>query len=387
MVFTVPEEEPEATTRRPQSERDDRDRERRTGREPPSVERSVEVSAWAAPVVAPSAAPPPLRGPEERAPAALDREPRKATAVSDARPEGRATVTAKRATPAEAPSPDGPVEGAGGAERPAHEGASAEAKARPVDGLPEVEGATPARAPAPEAAPSEAAVRAPAEAVASAAAQVAVESVVVPAGAPASSAPLALASKGASTQSTLPELDAKGATETASALPTVSGALPTVSRRQSDNGLTPVNASAPAVMGEGGDPLRARLQDALRSSVNQRVLQQAASGEVLLPGLGRVAVTARAADSTVAVEVHAAQAATAQLLHSRAGDIAADVLSADIPLSTLTFAGAGTWTPSEGHPPAPERDAPPRAPATEQAPVSEGARAIPWPGGRVRIVL
>jgi hypothetical protein len=236
-------------------------------------------------------------------------------------------------------------------------------------------------------APTEASVRAPAEAVASAAAQVAVESVVMPAGAPASSAPLALASKGASTQPALPELDAKGATETASALPTVSGALPTLSQRQSDNGLTPVKASAPAVMGEGGDPLRTRLQDALRSSVNQRVLQQAASGEVMLPGLGRVAVTARAADSTVAVEVHAAQAATAQLLHARAGDIAADVLSADIPLSTLTFAGAGTWTPSEGHPPAPERDASPRAPEAEAAPVSEGARAIAAPGGRVRIVL
>ena len=389
LVFTVPEEEPEATTRRAHGERDERDRERKTGREPPSVERSVEVSAWAAPVVAPAAAPPP-RGSEERAPAALDREPRKTTAVSDARPEGRATApsSAKSAQPAEAPppaAPDGLVDGGRASERPAHEGATGEAKARPVDRLPEVEGAAPA--PVPDAAPTAAAARAPAEAVASAAAQAAVETVVVPAGAPAASAPLAVATKGASTDPGLPEPGEKGATVTASALPSTSGALPTVSQRQSDNGLTPVNASAHAVMAEGGDPLRARLQDALRSSVNQRVLQQAASGEVVLPGLGRVAVTARAADSTVAVEVHAAQAATARLLHASAGDLAADVLSADIPLSTLTFAGAGTWTPSDGRSPVPEREPSPRAPARDEAPGTEAARAIPAPAGRVRIVL
>jgi hypothetical protein len=389
LVFTVPEEEPEATTRRAQSERDDRDRERRTGREPPSVERSVEVSAWAAPVVAPVAAPPP-RGPEERSPSALDREPRKTTAVSDARPEGRAPApsTAKSAPPAEAPSPaapDGPVDGGRASERPSHEGAAGEAKARPVDRLPEVEGAAPAAAP--DAAPTAAAARAPAEAVASAAAQAAVETVVVPAGAPAASAALAVAAKGASTDPRLLEPGAKGATETVGSLPAASGALPTVSQRQSDNGLTPVNASAPAAMAEGGDPLRARLQDALRSSVNQRVLQQAASGEVVLPGLGRVAVTARSADSTVAVEVHAAQAATAQMLHARAGDLAADVISADIPLSTLTFAGAGTWSQSDGHAPAPERDPSQRGPATEEAPVTVAARATPAPAGRVRIVL
>ena len=380
LVFTVPEEEPEATTRRSNGERDDRDRERKTGREPPSVERSVEVSAWSAPVVAPAAPPQPGR-PEERAPAALDREPRK-SAVSEARPEGReaAPTTAKRAQPSEAASPERPVD-----RGPSNEVAAVEPKARPVERAPEVEGAAPA--PSPDAAPTAAAVRAPAEAVASAAAQATVETVVVPAGAPAASAPLVVASKGASTDPRLPDVGAKAETESVSALPEVSSALPAASQRQSDNGLTPVKASAPSGMVEGGDPLRARLQDALRSSVNQRVLQQAASGEVVLPGLGRVAVTARSADSVVAVEVHAAQTATAQMLHASAGEIAADVLSADIPLSTLTFAGAGTWTQSEGHAPASERDPSTRDPSADEGPASVASRAIPSPAGRVRIVL
>lgn len=383
LVFTVPEEEPEATTRRARGERDERDRDRSSGREPPSVERTVEVSAWAAPVVAPAPAPRPGRT-EEEAPAALDRAPRKSAAGSEARPEGRgreaASSSAKTAQSSAAASPERPVD-----RGPAQKLAAGEAKARPVDRAPEVEVASPA--PARDVAPTTDAVRAPAEAVASAAAQAAVETVVVPAGAPAASAPLAVSTSGSSTDPRLPEPDAKGDAATASALPEVSGALPTASQRQSDNGLTPVKGSAPAGMVEGGDPLRARLQDALRSSVNQRVLQQAASGEVVLPGLGRVAVTARAADSTVAVEVHAAQSATAQMLHASAGDIAADVISADIPLSTLTFAGAGTWTRSEGHASTPERDPSPRDPAADEAPASAAARAIPSPVGRVRIVL
>ena len=166
----------------------------------------------------------------------------------------------------------------------------------------------------------------------------------------------------------------------------MAGGLPTVSQRQTDNGLTPVNASAPGALPEGSDPLRTRLQDALRSSVHQRVLQQAASGEVVLPGLGRVAVSAHAEDASVAVEVHAAQAATARLLHASAGEIAADVLAAEIPLSTLSFAGAGTWSQSDAHAPPPERDTQ-RGGTPEETSTTPSARAIPTPAGRVRIVL
>jgi len=381
LVFTVPEEEPEPRARRA---REERDRERETAREAPSVERSVEAAMWAAPAVAPSRI-----EPAEASPAALDREPRKAPAAGDApresaRSEGRASAPAavKRAAPA---ASEGQAAGRPEAGRSAH-GADG-AKARGVDPLPEVEGATPA----PEGASSTAGQR-PAEAVASASAQVAVEAVAVPAAAPAvsvgaASASVAVAPKGSPSDPALPEARAKGAPPAASSLPTVTGALPTESQRQSDNGLTPVKGSAPATLSEGDNPLRSRLQDALRSSVHQRVLQQPASGEVVLPGLGRVAVTARAADSAVAVEVHAAQSATAQLLHASAGEIAADVLAAEIPLSTLTFSGAGTWTHSDGHAPPSERDPAARGAATDEPAATPSGSALPVAPGRVRIVL
>lgn len=381
LVFTVPEEEPEP---RPSRAREERDRERETAREAPSVERTVEAAMWAAPPVAP-----PRTESAEAAPTALDREPRKAPAAGSApresaRSEGRegAPTAAKRAGPA---ASEGQAEGRPEAGRSVH-GADG-AKARSVDPLPEVEGA----APAPEGASPTAGQRT-AEAVASASAQVAVEAVTVPAAAAAvssgaASASVAVAPKGSPSDPALPEARAKGEAPAASSLPTVTGALPTESQRQSDNGLTPVKGSAPATLPEGDSPLRSRLQDALRSSVHQRVLQQPASGEVVLPGLGRVAVTARAADSAVAVEVNAAQSATAQLLHASAGDIAADVLSAEIPLSTLTFSGAGTWTRSDGHAPPSERDPAARAAATNEPAATPSGSALPVAPGRVRIVL
>jgi len=385
LVFTVPEEEPEPRARRA---REERDRERETAREAPSVERSVEAAMWAAPAVAPS-----RMESAEAPPAALDREPRKAPAAGNAprqsaRSEGResAPATVKRAEPAASEGQaEGRAEGRPEAGRSTH-GADG-AKARSVDPLPEVEGATPA----PEGASSTAGQRPP-EAVASASAQVAVETVTLPAAAPAvssavASASVAVAPKGSPSDPALPEPRAKGAAPAASSLPTVTGALPTESQRQSDNGLTPVKGSAPATLPEGESPLRSRLQDALRSSVHQRVLQQPASGEVVLPGLGRVAVTARAADSAVAVEVHAAQSATAQLLHASAGDIAADVLAAEIPLSTLTFSGAGTWTRSDGHAPPSERDPSARGAATDEPAATPSGSALPVAPGRVRIVL
>lgn len=382
LTFSVPEEEPEPRARRA---REERDRERETAREVPSVERSVEAAMWAVPAAAPS-----RTEQAEAPPSALDREPRKSPAVGSAsreseRAEGRASAPSavKHAEPA---ASEGRVEGRPEAGRSTH-GVDG-AKARGGDPLPAVEGA----APAPEGASSTAGPRTPAEAVASAAAQVAVETVAVPAAAPAvsaaaGSASVAVAPKGSPSDPALPEARAKDAAPAASSLPTVTGALPAGSQRQSDNGLTPVKGSAPATLTEGDSPLRARLQDALRSSVHQRVLQQPASGEVVLPGLGRVAVTARAADSAVAVEVHAAQSATAQLLHASAGDIAADVLAAEIPLSTLTFSGAGTWTRSDGHAPPSERDPSAQVAATDEPPATPPGRSLPAAPGRVRIVL
>jgi hypothetical protein len=260
-------------------------------------------------------------------------------------------------------------------------------KASVGDALPPVDGAAPAQGVAPEAAAAASAARAPAEAVASAAAQAAVETVVTQAGGPAAQAANAPSPKAATGEPAMPGPRAGAKAPVASALPTVPGAQPTVSQRQSDNGLTPVKASAPGAPLEGGDPLRARLQDALRSSINQRVMQESASGEVVLPGLGRVAVSARTADAAVAVEVHAAQAATARLLHASAGEIAADVIAADIPLSTLSFGGAGSWSQADPHAPPSERDGAVPGSATDETATAARPRAAAVPAGRVRIVL
>lgn len=174
--------------------------------------------------------------------------------------------------------------------------------------------------------------------------------------------------------------------------PVVPGApwvQPSVETTRSDNALTSVSAPTPALTPEGADPVRSRLQGALTTSMNQRALQGAAHGEVVLPDLGRVAVQARTEHGSVEIAVQASQAATSQALHARADQIAADVRAADIPVSRMSFESAGTWTPSHTDT-APreqradtggsrqERDAPP-APRVQGA---NGGRP-----GRVRIVL
>lgn len=399
-VFSVPEEPEEepapASARRARDERE-RDRDR-------SVDRDVGVErpplATTASVAVGAMAPPPA--PAESTPAKLDREPGRADVKGGERPgaapaEGRAdtegaagskgSTAASRASGATA-NPGAPASGAAAKASP--DGSTREpevaAKSRVGDALPPVDGAAPAQGAGPEAAAASAA-RAPAEAVATAAARAAVEAAVTQAVAPAAQAATAPGPKVAAGEPALPGARAGARAPAPSALPTVPGALPTVSQRQSDNGLTPVKASAPGAPLEGADPLRARLQDALRSSINQRVMQESASGEVVLPGLGRVAVSARTADAAVAVEVHAAQAATARLLHASAGEIAADVIAADIPLSTLSFGGAGSWSQADPHAPPPERDGALPGVATDEAAPSARSGAAAVPAGRVRIVL
>ena len=400
-VFSVPDEpeqEPaQASARRARDERD-RDRDRGVERDH-WVERPA--LAAAASVAVGGLAPPPA--PADSAPVKLDREPGRSGVKGGERPgaapaEGReGTDASGRSTGStgssgssgssgSTASPSAPASGAVGKAAPDRSTREPEvaAKVRAGDPLPLVDGAAPAKGVAPEAAAS--AARAPTEAVASAAAQAAVETVVTQAGASAAQAANAPGPKAATGEPALPGPRAGAKTPAASALPTVPGALPTVSQRQSDNGLTPVKASAPGAPLEGGDPLRARLQDALRSSINQRVMQESASGEVVLPGLGRVAVSARTADAAVAVEVHAAQAATARLLHASAGEIAADVIAADIPLSTLSFGSAGSWSQADPHAPPSERDWDPPGSTTDEMATAARPRAA-VPAGRVRIVL
>lgn len=399
-VFSVPDEpeqEPAQASARRARDEGERDRDRGVERDH-GVERPA--LAAAASVAVGGLAPPPA--PADSAPAKLDREPGRSGVKGGERPgaapaEGReGTDASGRSTGSTGSSGSSGSGGSTASPRALASGAvmkaapdrsarepEVAAKVRAGDPLPLVD-AAPAQGVAPEAAAS--AARAPTEAVASAVAQAAVETAVTQAGAPAAQAANAPGPKAATGEPALPGPRAGAKTPAASALPTVPGALPTVSQRQSDNGLTPIKASAPGALLEGGDPLRARLQDALRSSINQRVMQESASGEVLLPGLGRVAVSARTTDAVVAVEVHAAQAATARLLHASAGEIAADVIAADIPLSTLSFGSAGSWSQADPHAPPSERDwAAPGSAKDEVAPAARPGAAVP--AGRVRIVL
>ena len=172
-------------------------------------------------------------------------------------------------------------------------------------------------------------------------------------------------------------------------VPSAPWVQPSAETTRSDNALTSVSAPTPALTPDGADPVRSRLQGALTTSMNQRALQGAAHGEVVLPDLGRVAVQARTEHGSVEIAVQASQAATSQALHARADQIAADVRAADIPVSRMSFESAGTWTPSHTDT-APreqradtggsrqERDASP-------APRVQGANGVR--PGRVRIVL
>ncbi len=125
--------------------------------------------------------------------------------------------------------------------------------------------------------------------------------------------------------------------------------IATPATRITDSGLTAVNGPTQTASAER-DPLRERLQGAQTSAINQRTLQNAAHGEVVLPELGRVAVDARSEREAVTIEVRAAQSSTAQMLHAHASLIAADVKAADIPVSSVSFEGAGTWNSTSAAP-------------------------------------
>ncbi len=394
-MFSIP-EEPEPPPRRAReapSERDHkRTRERDTLAEHPF---ESNATAWAGPLLTPVTPTPPTstsaHDTAEALPPSFDRAVRKADPGSNPKPEhapneskaataSSVVPTMPGAAPSQQPGARLPLD-------PPKNETDGAAKARST-ATPTVDGAASHRMAPPDGTPATGAAEttgAPLATVAAQAAQTAVETVVVPTGVMPAQGPMVPGTKSLATDPALPKTAEKAAPVTT--VPTVAGALPTVSQRQTDNGLTPVNASAQGAFPEGSDPLRTRLQDALRSSIHQRVLQQAANGEVVLPGLGRVSVSAHAEDASVAVEVHAAQAATARLLHASAGEIAADVLAADIPLSTLSFAGAGTWSQSDAHAPPPERDATQRGGMQEETPTTPSTRSIPTPAGRVRIVL
>jgi hypothetical protein len=85
--------------------------------------------------------------------------------------------------------------------------------------------------------------------------------------------------------------------------------------------LTPQAGAAPA-----GTPA---------SGANLNVIHQAAHGEMEVPTMGRVAVTARTRDGVVDVTVTAAKSSLTEYLAPHAAAIAADVRAAHVPLRRL----------------------------------------------------
>lgn len=166
-------------------------------------------------------------------------------------------------------------------------------------------------------------------------------------------------------------------------------AAPVVAHGVGDKSLTDVNA--PTVAAAIDDQsLRARLHEAHRSTMNERAIEGAARGEIVLPELGRVEVSARPSHNAVAVDVRAAHAETARTLYAQAPSMAAEVRAADIPVSSVAFHGAGTWTPSSDSHSSPRgehRDADAPRASIDEAPSPKADNARARTPSRVRIVL
>lgn len=156
-----------------------------------------------------------------------------------------------------------------------------------------------------------------------------------------------------------------------------------------DNALTAVRQPTRPEAGEDAAAARARLHEAMDSTAHHRALRDVAHGELTVPGLGHIAVSARGARDAVDVEIRASQAATAYALHAQADALAADIRAADISVARLSFEGAGAWTPPQG---APSQQQHARDGSAERHGRDEGAGAGPGvvvtsPRARVRFVL
>ncbi len=132
---------------------------------------------------------------------------------------------------------------------------------------------------------------------------------------------------------------------------------------------------------------RAQAIAAMVSASNQAVIQRAASGNLDVPELGRVAVRAASLGGRVDVDVTSDRAETRAALHASAGAMAADLRQAEVPLRHLRFDGtdAGSTTPDRSQREGETNDPSPRLESPD--PVTQDPPAGAAPVGSVRIVL
>jgi hypothetical protein len=155
--------------------------------------------------------------------------------------------------------------------------------------------------------------------------------------------------------------------------------------------ITPPQANAHALPDVG-----ARLRDALASVANQAVLRGAATGQIEVPELGRVAVRAESTGGAVNVDVAAERSETRDALRQHSGAMTADLREADVRVARLNVASHASEahsTPSHGgatndSPTGHSRDSYPRDRQGEgDEPISHHVDTDERPAGRVRIVL
>jgi hypothetical protein len=164
--------------------------------------------------------------------------------------------------------------------------------------------------------------------------------------------------------------------------------------------VTPVTPGPTAGVAAAPTPSTSdRLREAFASVANQSVIRGAASGEVVLPELGRVAVHARSNGSTVEIDVTADRGDTRAELRVHSGAIETDLAKVDVQVGRLAIhsphsatqdfnasAGGRTFDSQARDDGSSTRDG-----DGEDANAAEGGGTSPdggsAPSGRVRIVL
>ncbi len=161
----------------------------------------------------------------------------------------------------------------------------------------------------------------------------------VPSGPAVKSAPGASQPATASEPAATPG-DPRGSDRGAAVVTAAAVAHPSPGAGARDRAAVAPSPADPSVAADDG--VRARLHDAAEASANRLTLRQAAHGELDVPELGRVTVSARSRDGEVDLRVRAERPETAHTLAAHAGEISAAVRAVDVPVGRLTFeAGAG----------------------------------------------
>jgi hypothetical protein len=154
----------------------------------------------------------------------------------------------------------------------------------------------------------------------------------------------------------------------------------------SDKTLTPVNPMSPGVKAADASN-DGETVSVVQSAQNQRVIRDAAHGEVEHPELGRVTVSARLREGEVDVRVTAQRSETAMFLMPRVDAMTADVRAAHVPVGRVDVDGGGGSLPQPSTASGDGSGGSARDHARPEERDGEGQVVVAPPPKRVRIVL